>query len=82
MSCGVGCRCGLDLVWLWLWPAAIALIIQPLAWELPYTTDVSPETNKPKQKTTLSEQRRTNRFLSDPQIGGEDIGLPYSRVAN
>ena len=37
MSCGIGCRHGLDLVLLWLWcrPVAAALI-QPLAWELPY----------------------------------------------
>ena len=37
MSCGVGCRQGLDLVMLWLWyrPEATALI-QPLAWDLPY----------------------------------------------
>ena len=36
MNCGVGRRCGLDLVLLWLWrrPAATALI-QPLAWEPP-----------------------------------------------
>ena len=25
MSCVVGHRCGLDLVWLWPWPAAYAL---------------------------------------------------------
>ena len=39
MSCGVGCRQGLDLMLLWLWyrPAAAA-VIQPLAWELPYAT--------------------------------------------
>ena len=37
MSCGIGCRHGLDLVWLWLWctPAAVAPI-QPLVWESPY----------------------------------------------
>ena len=41
MSFGVGRRHGSDLVlvWLWLWPAAVALI-QPLAWELSYTTGV------------------------------------------
>ena len=41
MSCGVGCRCGLDLALLWLWcrPAATALIL-PLAWEPPYATSV------------------------------------------
>ena len=34
MSCGVGCRCGLDhsLLWLWCRLADVALI-QPLAWE-------------------------------------------------
>ena len=38
MGCAVGLRCGSDLVLLWLQhrPVATALI-QPLAWELPYT---------------------------------------------
>ena len=37
VSCGVGCRCGSDLVLLWLWyRLAAAALIQPLAWELPY----------------------------------------------
>ena len=35
MSCGVGCRHGLDLVLLWLRPAAEALI-RPLGCEPPY----------------------------------------------
>ena len=37
MSCGVGDRCGSDLVVLWLWcnPLAAALI-RPLAWDRPY----------------------------------------------
>ena len=39
MSCGVGHRCGLDLLWLWLWyRLAAAAPIRPLAWELPYAT--------------------------------------------
>ena len=39
--CGVGHRCGsnLALIWLWCRPAA-ATATQPLAWELPYATDV------------------------------------------
>ena len=39
MSCGVGRRCGLDLVNLWLWrgPAAVAPV-RPLTWELPCAT--------------------------------------------
>ena len=42
MNCGVGRRCGLDLVLLWLWcrPAAIAPI-QPLAWEPPYDSGMA-----------------------------------------
>ena len=42
MSCGVGCRRGLDpaLLWLWCRPAAAAPI-QPLAWELPYASSVA-----------------------------------------
>ena len=37
VSCGVGCRRGLDpmLLWLWCRPEAVALI-GPLAWEPPY----------------------------------------------
>ena len=47
MSCGVGCKCGSDLVLLWLWhrPVAIALI-QPLAWEPPYATGAAQEKKK------------------------------------
>ena len=39
MSCGVGCRCGSDLVLLWNQLAAVAPI-EPLAWELPYVMSV------------------------------------------
>ena len=37
MSCGVGCRNGLDLALLWLWPRPAAVApIQSVAWEPPY----------------------------------------------
>ena len=39
MSCGVGCRGGLDLALLWRKPAATAPI-RPLAWEFPYAVAV------------------------------------------
>ena len=47
MSCGVGCRLGLDPAWLWLWrrPVAIAQI-RPLAWEPPYAVGAAQETAK------------------------------------
>ena len=47
MSCGVGCRHGLDLAWLWL--AAIASI-QPLAGEPPYAMGVALKRQKKKKK--------------------------------
>ena len=45
VSCGVGCRCGSNLVWPWLWPAAVALI-GLLARESPCAEE------KKKKKTT------------------------------
>ena len=55
MSCGVGRRHGLDLVWLWLWcgPAATALI-QLLAWEPPYAAEAAQEMEKEKKKQIRS----------------------------
>ena len=49
VTCGTGRRLGLDPTWLWLWcrPAATAPF-QPLAWELPYATDVA--LKRPKKK--------------------------------
>ena len=36
VSCGVGCRCGLDPELLWLWHRPVATApIRPLAWESP-----------------------------------------------
>ena len=58
MSCGVGYRCGLDLVWLWLWlwlwcrPAAAAPT-RPLTWELPYAVGVALK-RKRKKKDLLA----------------------------
>ena len=49
MSCGVGCRCGLDPVLLWCRPAATALI-RPLAWEPPYATGVALKRQETKKK--------------------------------
>ena len=42
MSCGIGCRCGLDLALLWLWCRLVAAAsIHPLAWEPSYATGVA-----------------------------------------
>ena len=49
MSCGVGRRRGLDLVFLWLWPVTVVLI-QPLDWELPYVAGTALKNKKIKIK--------------------------------
>ena len=54
MSCGVGCRLGLDpkLLWLWCRPAATALI-RPLAWEPPYAAGAALEKTKNNKNKVL-----------------------------
>ena len=53
MSCGIGCRQGLDPMLLWLWfrprPAATAWI-QPLAWEPPFASGAALKRPKKKKK--------------------------------
>ena len=51
VSCGVGCRRGLDTALLWLWrrPAATAPI-RPLAWEPPYASGAALEKTKNNKK--------------------------------
>ena len=51
MSCGVGCRHGLnpELLWLWRRPTAMATI-RPLAWEPPYAMGEAQEMGKKKRK--------------------------------
>ena len=56
VSCGVGCRRGLDPSLLWLWRRLVATApIRPLAWEPPYATGAALEKakrqRKKKQKT-------------------------------
>ena len=42
INCGVGYRCGSDLVLLWMWCRPVATApIRPLAWELPCATGVA-----------------------------------------
>ena len=57
MSCGVGHRCGSELMLLWLWcRLTVAALILPLAWELPYAmgtaTHPPPKKERKKKKTT------------------------------
>ena len=51
MSCGVGCRRGLDPVLLWLWRRLVAtVLIRPLAWEPPHTVGVALKRKTKKKK--------------------------------
>ena len=51
MGCGVGCRHSSDPTLLWLWHRlAAAVLIGPLAWELPYAAGVTLEKKKRKRK--------------------------------
>ena len=65
MSCGVGCRWGLDpmLLWLWLWhrPAAAAPI-KPLACELPYAAGEALKRQKKKKK---KKKELNNKYASE-----------------
>ena len=57
MSCGVGCRGGLDLALLWCRPAATALA-QALAWEPPYAAGAA---LKSKKKTKNKKQKNKTK---------------------
>ena len=72
MSCGVGFRCGLDLVlpWLWCRPAAVALI-QPPAWEPPYATGAALKRKQTKKTKCLGVTQGTLKTLADQGFSEE-----------
>ena len=50
VSCGVGHRCGLNLMWLWLWLWLAAIAPSgPLAWELPSAMSAASKIKKKKK---------------------------------
>ena len=50
MSCGVGCRLGLDPMLLWLWSRLVAtVLIRPLAWEPLHAAGAAQEMPKDKK---------------------------------
>ena len=78
MSCGAGCRCGLDpaLLWLWCRPAATAPI-RPLAWELPYAEGVALKRQKKKKKRKkkeITEVPVVAQWLTNPTRNHEVAG--------
>ena len=60
-SCGVSCRRGSDPTLLWLWfQMAVAALIRPLAWELPYALGVA---LKRRRKKNPDEPKRWWRLV-------------------
>ena len=70
MSCGVGHRCGSDLVLLWLWCMPVATApIQPLAWEPPHAAGVALKRKKEKKESRVAMSCGVgHRCGSDPEL--------------
>ena len=62
MSCGAGCRQGLDPALLWLWRRPVATApIRSLAWEPPYAEGVAREYAKRPKKKKISLPGESNK---------------------
>jgi len=58
VSCGVGCRLGLDSALLWLWRRPVGTApIGPLAWEPPYAAGAALEKAKKKDQKKKKSSR-------------------------
>ena len=88
MSCGIGCRHGLDLalLWLWLWlqhrPGAVALI-RPLAWETPYVMGVDLKRKKKKrngQETNMEKIQGMSEKVEETGTAKENWAKDTSRL--
>ena len=75
MSCGVGHRLSSDAMLLWLWcrPAAVALI-QPLAWEISYASDVTLRKQQQQQQNILGVPIVAQRVMNLTSVH-EDVGF-------
>ena len=64
MRCGVGGRHGSDIPLLWLWcRPAPAVLIGPLAWELPYAMGAALKKRKKKVRITHTHTMYKRRFI-------------------
>ena len=84
MSCGVGCRRGLDPVLLWPWHRLVATApIRPLAWEPPYAAGVALEMakrQKKKKKKERKKERRKERKKEKERKEEKNSISMYSRI--
>ena len=68
MSCGVGCRYGLDPTLLWLWLRLTAAApFGPLGWELPHAAGIVPR--KQNKKITNIRNERDNKTTESIDFG-------------
>jgi len=77
VSCGEGCRLGLDLALLWLWSRLTATaLIRPLAWEPPYAWSAALKGQKTKKKRKTP-QCRINIILKFHNIDKDIRSLGF-----
>ena len=61
---------------LWLWRRQAAVIpIRPLAWELPYATDVALKRQKEKEKVKEKEKEKCDQYRRKPSGDRKVQGL-------
>ena len=78
MSCGVGGRCGSDLVLLWLWCRQVATApIRPLAWEPPYATGAALKSQKTKKKKKKKERKKLVEGCCSRSLEAQERLLVY-----
>ena len=77
MSCGVGCRCGLDpaLPWPWCGLATVAPI-QSLAWELPYATGVALKSKAKNPQKTENQPTNQTKNSNNNNLRVKKIKFP------
>jgi len=65
VSCGVGCRCGLDPALLWLWRRLAATApIRPLDWERAYAAGAALEMAKRQKKKKIPKNNNNKKHIS------------------
>ena len=76
MSCGRGHRHSLDPVLLWLWyRLAAAALIQPLAWKLPYVTDVALKSKSIKKKKKERKEKSFEMVVHKTRIAKMSVNI-------
>ena len=74
MSCGVGCRQGLDPELLCLWWTLVAIaLIRPLAQEPPYAMGWALEKAKRQKKKNQQKENKTYYYVEDNEVHRQNL---------